>query len=338
MPTKPLPRANAGFSTDAIIVTVVGGANMDIVARTRLPLAPADSTPGQVACAAGGVARNVAENLARLGHSTHLISVVGDDVFGQTLLQTTRSAGVEVSGCAVLPHARTATYLSVHGPDGDMAMAVNDMAIIEHITPGFLQAQAPALRAAACLVLDCNLPATALACLFDLAAGVPVFADGVSVAKCVRLLPWLARIHTLKVNQLEVQALSGLAVNNMADAQQAAAQLNLRGVAQVVVSMGAQGACWCNARGETGQRAPAPVAVVNTSGAGDAMLSGLVHAHLNQLPLEQAVAWAMACAELTLSSTFANAPELCVAAVQSRLSDAPTPPDDDPTHDPDSLP
>lgn len=306
-------------------VVVVGGANMDIVARTQRPLAPADSTPGQVACSPGGVGRNVAENLARLGDPTQFVGLVGDDVFGQTLIQATRMAGVDVSRCVVVPLARTATYLSLHGPDGDMAMAVNDMAIMEHITPGFVLDHAPALAAAACLVLDCNLPTAALACLFETAGQVPVFADGVSVAKCSRLLPWLNRIHTLKVNQLEVQALSGVAVHNVADAQAAAAQLHQRGVTQVVVSLGAQGACWCDARGATGHLPPTPVTVVNTSGAGDAMLAGLVHAHLNHLPLAQSVAWAMACAELTLSSTFANAPELSVAAVQSRLPVAPQP-------------
>jgi pseudouridine kinase len=61
------------------------------------------------------------------------------------------------------------------------------------------------------------------------------------------------------------------------------------------------------------------VTVESATGAGDALLSGLAYGHLQGWPLDLAVPWAMACAELTLSSTFANSPDLSVAAVKARL-------------------
>jgi pseudouridine kinase len=61
------------------------------------------------------------------------------------------------------------------------------------------------------------------------------------------------------------------------------------------------------------------VRIVSTTGAGDALLGGLVCSHLQFVPLEQAVSFAMACAELTLSSPFANAPGLCIEAVHAQL-------------------
>lgn len=304
---------------------VLGGANLDIVAQTAAPLVMADSNPGRVHCAPGGVARNVAHNLALLGHRPALVSVFGDDALGQSVWQATAAVGVDMRWCLQLAGARSATYLSLHGPDGDMAVAVNDMDILEQLDAPRLAALLPDLHGAQCWVLDANLQPEALACLFG-GDTPPVLVDAVSSFKCPRLLPWLARIHTLKLNALEAQTLSGMATHDVASAEAAARALHQRGVRQVVVSLGAAGVVWCDAQGHTGYRAARPVPVVNTSGAGDALLAGLAHAQLQGWPLAQAVAWAMACAEITLQSPHANAPGLSLAALQARVaSSAPSP-------------
>lgn len=298
----------------------VGGANLDIMAQTVAPLSLGDSNPGHVHSAPGGVARNVAHNLALLGHRPALVSVLGDDAQGYAVAQASAAVGVDMRWCPQLPGTRTATYLSLHGPDGDMAVAVNDMDILAQLDAQRLAPLMPHLRAAHALVLDANLHPDALACLLGADLHAPVLLDAVSSFKCPRLLPWLARIHTLKLNALEAQTLSGMPVPDAAAAQAAARALHQRGVRQVVVSLGAAGVAWCDAQGHTGQRAARPVQVVNTSGAGDALLAGLVHAQLQGWPLAHAVDWAMACSEITLQSPHANAPALSQAAVQARVA------------------
>jgi pseudouridine kinase len=239
-----------------------------------------------------------------------LISVVGDDLFGQQIVLATRAAGVDVSGVAVLPSQSTSAYLSLHGADGDMAFGVNDMEILHRVTPAFLQTYADLIDSAVCLVFDCNLPPLAIESVVQLAKGKPIFAEAVSVAKCAKLMPWLARLHTLQVNRFEAQALTGLFVRDAQQARLAALRLHQLGVANVVLTLGGQGVAWCDAQGETGHRAAAPVDVVNTTGAGDAVMAGLVHAYLHGLSLAQAVVFAMTCAELTVASPYANAPGL----------------------------
>ncbi|TAH13184.1 MAG: hypothetical protein EAZ11_03190 [Curvibacter sp.] len=298
---------------------VVGGANMDVGARTSTPLLPGDSTPGLIHYAPGGVGRNVAENLARLGASVALVSVVGADAFGHDIVAHTRSVGVDVESIQMLAGQRTATYLSMHGPDGDMALAVNDMAILERLTPELLTAKKIMPAVCDVLVLDCNLTSPTLVWLLE-SASQPVFVDAVSVAKCQRLLPALGRVHTLKVNRLEAQALSGTVVDTADSGLHAAAVLHGLGVQRVVLSLGSLGVVWCDTDGSTGQCAASTVPVINTSGAGDALLAGLVHAYAQGLSLPRSVEYAMACAEITLSSPFANAPDLSQAAVQCRLT------------------
>ena len=118
-----------------VAVAVFGAANLDIAASARTTLAPGDSTPGHITSTAGGVGRNIAENLARLHYKTFLISAVGDDLHGQFLLGHTRRAGVDISACSVLSSINTGLYLSLNQPDGALLAAINDMAAIDLLTP-----------------------------------------------------------------------------------------------------------------------------------------------------------------------------------------------------------
>jgi pseudouridine kinase len=245
--------------------------------------------------------------------------VLGDDVFGQALRLAAVSIGLNMDTCTTITGQRTATYLSLHGPDGDMGVAVNDMGILDCLTPELLQTHITVLEGAAALVVDCNLRPDVLAWMGVYWADKPVFAEAVSVAKCHKLLPLLGQLHLLKANRLEAQALSGLPIHSPQSACDAARSLHQRGVRHVVISLGAEGAAWCDASGAVGHRLVHPVHVASATGAGDALLAGLVYSHLQGMPLDQSVRFAMACAELTLSSTFANSPDLSVAAARTRL-------------------
>jgi pseudouridine kinase len=300
-------------------VLVLGGANMDVTATSHAQPAVGDSNPGRVRSAPGGVARNVAENLARLGHDTRLLSAVGDDLQGRSLLEATQRAGVDVRSCWVLAGEATSTYVSLHGPDGHLEMAVNDMRILERITPEQLAAHADRVRHAAVVVVDCNLTEQALAWLFANRGVTPVFVDAVSAFKCPRVRPWLAQVHTLKVNRQEAQALCGFTLQTDADIERAAQWLHTQGVQQVVLSLGARGVYWSGNGAGQGWHAAVPGDVVNASGAGDALMAGLVHGFLHRQGLAESIPFALACAALTLQSEQANHPSLSVVSVAQVL-------------------
>ena len=300
-------------------IALLGGINMDVSVHAHSTLRAGDSNPGRVQCSPGGVARNVAENLLRLGLDARLLGVLGDDVFGQALWQFGAAIGLDMRACLTLPGQRTATYVCMHRADGDMDVAVNDMDIMDALTPALLQPQQALLRDAAVLVTDCNLRPDVWQWLATEVAHPALFAEAVSVAKCTRLGDVLAQLHTLKANRLEAQALCGRAIASVQEACDAALALHRRGVGRVLISLGAQGVAWCDADGRCGHRAARAVPVVSATGAGDALMSGLVYGHLQGWPLQEALAWAMACAEITLASTAANAPALSVQAVQNYM-------------------
>ncbi|BBF84481.1 pseudouridine kinase [Aquitalea magnusonii] len=296
-------------------VVALGGANMDIRGSSSHRLRQGDSNPGQVSCSPGGVARNIAENLARLGADCRLITAVGDDLYGRALLESTQRAGVDVRPVLLLPDAATSTYLSLHGPDGDMAIAINDMDILSRLDAARLAPQRELVRHAGLIVADANLSAEALAWLFAEAGDTPVFMDTVSAFKAERIRPWLGQIHTLKPNRLEAAALSGLPLDQASQAAAVADWFHHQGVTQLVLSLAEQGVYYSSpsVRGWS----PAPrVNIVNTTGAGDALMAGLAWGWLQQQPLDEATQLAQACAALTLGCAATNNPTLSLAAVQ----------------------
>src|SRR5436190_19595532 len=99
------------------LVVVVGGANVDVKARAAAALVGATSNPGTVVRTPGGVGRNVAENLARLGARVELVTAVGADADGAWLLSETGAAGVGVSHAARVGPS-TGGYVAVLDADG----------------------------------------------------------------------------------------------------------------------------------------------------------------------------------------------------------------------------
>lgn len=320
---KGLIRGKGYILAEAPRTVVIGGANMDITGIAGAPLRQGDSNPGRVLASPGGVARNIAENLARLGLDVRLVSVVGDDLHGRSLLEATQRAGVDVQNVLVLPDAATPTYLSIQGPDGDMALAINDMDALARLTPARLVGCRELVRHAGRLIADANLSEDALAWLFA-EAQAPVMVDPVSAFKAERLRPWLARISLLKPNRLEAASLSGLPLTAPHDAPRVADWFHEQGVQQVVLSLGSEGLFYSD--GHSSGWAPAVLpagGIVNTTGAGDALMAGLACGLQDGLPLEESARMAQACAALTLATPMTNSPILSRAAVEACLAQEP---------------
>ena len=100
-------------------VVVIGAASFDIKGRvTSDRVFEGSSNAGGLTIGVGGVARNIAENLARLDVPTVLIAAVADDMLGEIVVQRTRDAGVNTDRIRVIPGARTGAYLGLLAPEG----------------------------------------------------------------------------------------------------------------------------------------------------------------------------------------------------------------------------
>ncbi|MEO3991062.1 pseudouridine kinase [Pseudocitrobacter cyperus] len=303
-------------------IVTIGSANMDVAGYSHGQLNYADSNPGKIKFTPGGVGRNIAHNIALLGKSSWLLTAVGDDFYGQSLLMQTASAGVQVDKCLTVPDGSTSSYLSLLDNTGEMLVAINDMAISESITPGFLAQHAEFIRRASVVVVDCNLSAMALAWVMENCGDIPVFVDPVSAWKCSKIRDWLGRIHTLKPNRIEAETLSGIALVSRDDVVPVAAWFHQQGLKRLVLSMGGDGVYFSDINGEQGWSAPLKTQVMNVTGAGDAMMAGLAVCWGDALSLQESVRFAQGCASMALSSEYTNNPELSFANVLTLVEKA----------------
>ncbi|MEX3019984.1 pseudouridine kinase [Kluyvera sp. STS39-E] len=298
-------------------VVTIGSANIDVAGYSHASLNYADSNPGKIKFTPGGVGRNIAHNLALLGKPSWLLTAVGSDFYGQSLLAQTRQPGVHVDKCQIVSGENTSSYLSLLDNTGEMLVAINDMDITDHISAAFLAQHADFIRGAKVIVADCNISEEALAWVVENAGSTPVFVDPVSAWKCVKIRERLGQIHTLKPNRLEAETLSGIALSGREDVGKVAAWFHERGLNRLVLSMGGDGVYYSDIHGETGWSRPIKTNVINVTGAGDAMMAGLASCWVDNVPFIDSVRFAQGCAAMALASEYTNNPNLSISNVTS---------------------
>ncbi len=297
---------------------VVGGVNMDIGARSYAPLVPRDSNPGRVRLSLGGVGRNIAHNLSLLGVDVRLLTAFGDDLYGQKIAASCGELGIDISRALTVQGEATSTYAFLAGPDGDMALAVSDMDVCEHITPAYLQSCHTVLENAQLVVVDTNIPAESIAWLCR-HVNVPLFADPVSTAKAVKLAPVLGRLHTLKPNRIEAELLSGVKITDEESLERAAQALLDTGLRRVFISLGSDGLYAADHTASL--RMPCLSAhMVNATGAGDAFMAALAWAYLEGSDLERTALLAQAAGAVAVESDETINPAMSPQAVKERLT------------------
>ena len=287
-------------------VVVVGGTNMDVVARTSAPLVNATSNPGHTRISPGGVGRNIAACLGLLGAPVRLVSAVGDDAFGDEALRVTAACGADVSAVRRVPGA-TGTYTAVLDERGELVAAVSDMAAIDGLELDTLH-----VADAALVVVDGNLAHAQVthALAAASAAGAPVAFEPVSVAKAARLADLVRDLFLVTPNTDELAALTG---RPTADWRDGVTDLHDRGIEHVWLRHGAEGSWMCSRGLEPVHLPSVPATVVDVTGAGDAMLAAWIAAWLRGAAPVEAAREGHRAAAATIESPHTVRPDLAAA-------------------------
>lgn len=257
-------------------ILCIGAANLDRKLRTVARLALGTSNPARQTESFGGVARNIAENLARLGAPTALVTAVGGDASGRALLAYADETGIDTRGALRVDGAASGTYTAVLDLDGDMRVALADMEINEALTPDFFATREQQRAGAALIVADLNLPRDAVTALLAGAMrdGVPMIIVAVSEPKIERLPRDLNGLRLLILNLGELAARVGRPLADDADIGAACAELQRDGVQDVIVTRGALGVMFTDGAGLQSLEAQA-ADVVDVTGAGDAFAAAV---------------------------------------------------------------
>lgn len=302
--------------SDSPFVVVVGGANVDIHGVPSYELVEADSNVGTVLTCAGGVARNIAENLSRLGACTRLLAPIGQDRHGDFLHQHSVDAGIDMSFVLRHPNLPTSTYLSILNNQGSMQLAISDMDIMESLNPAYLKSHETMLKQADLIIVDCNINEETLEYLLTNFPDQAKFVDTVSTRKAMKIKPYLRGIHTLKPSLAEAQALSGLQAEQHDELPRLAEWFHQQGVERLVISLGDAGVFCSTPQGHAVHEALDVSNPVNTDGAGDAFVAGLAFAWLQKWELARSIGFAQATAAVTISDKNTNHSALTIQQVE----------------------
>ncbi|MBB4120532.1 carbohydrate kinase [Martelella radicis] len=302
-------------------VIAIGGAVIDRKYLARTPLIAGTSNPVEGMRSFGGVARNVAENLALLGTTTGFVTTIGNDENGRSLLAHLRERGVDVAHVMTLSDQRTAEYAAILEPSGELAYGIADMAIFDRLTPAMIETVWPAIASASLVFADCNLPAETLATLiakrpqsrFRLAI------DAVSTPKVMRLPQNLEGVDLLFLNLDEASAFLGKSFTHDINGMRGGAELlHETGAAAVILSCGAIGVVVCSPEG-TVHIPVVRAKPVDMTGAGDAMIAGTLNFYTRNDTLTEAVRKGALIGSLTTETAASVHPDLSNHFVEANL-------------------
>jgi len=301
-------------------VVVVGAACLDVKGRPLGDIVAGTSNPGVVQISVGGGARNVAENLARLGTPTALLSVVCQDDFGRTIMRQTERAGVDTDHMLISCEQHSAAYMALQSAERALLVALDDTTAISALTPEYISDHASLLEQARMVVIDANVPPKTAETLLSIcrAAGVPVALEPVAYAPALRYRPLAGAFYLMTPNAVEAQALTGLPVANMAQGSLAAKQLVAAGVQIAIITLGHDGLVYATPEA-SGYVPSIEGEIVDPTGAGDALTAAVVYALLNDIPVDEAVRLGVSAASLTLASNDTVRQDLSLESLYAQL-------------------
>lgn len=206
---------------------VIGGSNVDFIA-TAETIIPEASNPGQVRMSFGGVGRNLAECLARLGLKPVFVSAIGTDPLGVMLLKHFEELKMVTRGIYTSKVNQTATYSAILSQNGDYHVAVGDMDIHKVITPDNILAFEESIKHAPLVMLDANLSQESIdhACSFCGENHIPVWFEPTCIMKSRK--PFLSEawhsITYVSPNLNELRSISEVITNKQQTPENVQAQ------------------------------------------------------------------------------------------------------------------
>lgn len=301
-------------------ILVLGASIYDIFGFTYQNYKSHDSNPGCVKVSFGGVCRNIAENMAKLGINTKLISIVGNDEKGKSILKHAESVGLDMEDSLIIDGESTPTYMAILNENGEMESAIVDMNITDKITEEFIDLKADIIKNAEYMVLDCDNPAILEYILTKYKGYTRFILDPVSVAKVQKVKHLINKFHTIKPNRHEAECLCGFKIENNEDVKRAGRYFLELGIKNVFISLDADGMYYNNGVEEGIIKAP-DVKVVNVTGAGDSCVAGLGYGYMNNLSIKDTLKYAMAMSVVTISHEDTIYPNMCCEVVEKYLNE-----------------
>ncbi len=285
-------------------ITVMGSFIVDLMARApRLPLHGETVKGSHFQIGPGGKGSNQGVAAARAGADVTMITKIGSDAFAKIAMECFRQEGLHDRFIMQDEKHPTGTALIMVDENTSENQIVVAVGACEHITAAEIDSAREHIEGSAVLLtqLETNMEAVERAVRIAYDGGVRVILNPAPAPAYPLPDKLLAMVDILTPNETEASVLSGVPIAGMEDARRAAMTLRAKGVRRVIITMGSKGAVVVGDDDVPRVVAPIPVAVVDTTGAGDAFNGGLAAALAEGRDLMSSVAFANATGALSVT-------------------------------------
>ena len=297
-------------------MVVVGVVFLDIKGFPFFKYDAVGTNLGNVLMTHGGVARNVAENMANLGAEVEFVTTLDDDSLGREARLRLRGAGVKLTHAVSTPDKGMGMWLAVFNEKGDLAGSVSHMPDASPIERLFDEKGEEIIRSCRGVALEIDLSEKVSERVFELAERFdkPVYAIVANMSVILRRPDFMARTACVILNEIEAGRLFGREIRALSPEETLEAvseAASAMGIRSIVVTMGARGAVYLDAENGLRGVCPAvPCRVVDTTGAGDAFFSAVVESLARGMRLDDAVTCGARLASMTVSTSESTCPHV----------------------------
>lgn len=236
----------------------------------------------------GGKGANQAIAAAKLGSSVMMMTKVGDDIFADNTIRNFQHFAVNTDYVEKVPGVSSGV-----APIFVDKSSQNRILIIKgansHLKPSDIERAKVRLKKCKLIILQLEIPLETVYYAIDFANQhhIPVMLNPAPASKHLDL-SYACKCDFFMPNETELEILTGLPVETMAQIQTAADTLLAKGLKNLIVTLGSKGSVWLRENKIT-HIEPYKVNAIDTSGAGDAFIGCFAHYYITTGDVMQAM-------------------------------------------------
>ena len=287
-------------------IVTVGTVYVDIKGYPEGQFFPTGRNAGYIKYFHGGVARNIAEDVAKLGEDSILVSLVDDSGVAADVIKHLKAVNVETNYVKATKKGM-GTWMAVFDNKGELCASISKRPELLPICDILASDEEQIFKDAAGILLEIDIDEQIVDLTMRLAEkyDIPVYAviSNMTIAK--ERINYIKKTTCFFCNRLEAGIFfdkKTLALSPQEMLDMLKLELKKMKMQAMVITMDSDGAVYATAKGEAGLCPALPITVVDTTGAGDAFFAGTSVGLLRRLSLAEACALGTEAAASVLST------------------------------------